>query len=68
MNRIHDIYRPVDERKADYSHKEGCTRRWDLNSIQFLGKDGHVTGVGDCANGASLVVRAIASGKTVPLA
>ena len=129
------------ELRTSSSHKEGCTRRWDLNSIQFLGKDGHVTGVevetvqwettpegrplkfapvpgtkevieadlvllamgftgvptdhpivqqlalaqtprtalvsdparnvfcvGDCANGASLVVRAIASGKTVPLA
>ena len=129
------------ELRTSSSHKEGCTRRWNLNSLQFLGKDGHVTGVevetvqwettpegrplkfapvpgtkevieadlvllamgftgvptdhpivrqlalaqtprtalisnparnvfcvGDCANGASLVVRAIASGKAVPLA
>ena len=109
--------------KTTSSHEEGCTRRWNINTLEFLGKDGHVTGVkvqpidwkpaspqggtgggpgrpimveagepeiikaelvllamgflkpehpqypenvfvcGDAANGASLVVRAIASGR-----
>jgi len=102
--------------KTTSSHEEGCTRRWNINTLEFLGKDGKVTGVkvqpidwkpnpeggrpimveagkpevikaelvllamgflkpehpeypdnvfvcGDAANGASLVVRAIASGK-----
>ena len=33
------------ELRTSSSHKEGCERRWDLNSLQFLGKDGKVTGV-----------------------
>ena len=103
--------------KTTSSHEEGCTRRWNINSLEFLGdKDGRLTGVrvqeitwkpnpeggrplmepvgkpevikcqmallamgflkpvqpelgknvfvaGDAANGASLVVRAMASGK-----
>ena len=102
--------------KTTSSHKEGCTRRWNINSLEFLGKDGKLTGVkvqeidwkpnpeggrplmvekgkpevikcemvllamgflkpeqpkfadnvfvaGDAANGASLVVRAMASGR-----
>ena len=102
--------------KTTSSHEEGCTRRWNINTIEFLGKDGKLTGVkvqeidwepnpnggrpimvekgkpeiikaelcllamgflkpehpeypenvfvcGDSANGASLVVRAMASGK-----
>jgi len=102
--------------KTTSSHEEGCTRRWNINTLEFQGKDGKVTGVkvqpidwkpnpeggrpimveagkpevikaelvllamgflkpehpeypsnvfvcGDSANGASLVVRAIASGK-----
>ena len=102
--------------KTTSSHEEGCTRRWCLNSIKFIGKNGKVTGVeveevewqpnpeggrptmkptgkvevikaelvllamgflkpqhpeyapnvflaGDAASGASLVVRAIASGR-----
>ena len=102
--------------KTTSSHEEGCTRRWNINSLEFLGKDGKLTGVkvqeiawepnpqggrpimkpagkpevikcemvllamgflrpqqpsfpenvfvaGDAANGASLVVRAMASGK-----
>ena len=102
--------------KTTSSHEEGCTRRWNINTLDFLGKDGHLTGVriqpidwkpnpeggrpimveagepevikaelvllamgflkpehpeypknvfvcGDSANGASLVVRAMASGK-----
>ncbi|MCR5131182.1 MAG: glutamate synthase subunit beta [Prevotella sp.] len=101
--------------KTTSSHEEGCTRRWNINSLEFLGKDGKLTGVkvqeidwepnpeggrplmvekgkpeiikaelvllamgflkpehpqypdnvfvcGDAANGASLVVRAMASG------
>ena len=102
--------------KTTSSHEEGCTRRWNINTLEFLGENGRVTGVkvqeidwkpnpeggrplmveknepeiikadlvllamgflkpehpelpenvfvcGDAANGASLVVRAIASGK-----
>ena len=102
--------------KTTSSHEEGCTRRWNINTLEFLGENGKVTGVkvqpidwkpnpeggrplmieagepeiikaelvllamgflkpehpeypenvfvcGDAANGASLVVRAIASGK-----
>ena len=125
--------------RTSSSHKEGCVRRWNLNSLQFIGKE-RVTGVevetvewefspegkplkfhsvpdtketikadlvflamgftgvpkenpviaqlglaqtprtalisdparnifcvGDCASGASLVVRALASGKAIPL-
>ena len=101
--------------KTTSSHEEGCTRRWNINTLEFLGKDGRLTGVkvqeidwkpnpdggrpimiekgkpeiiktelvllamgflkpehpqypanvfvcGDAANGASLVVRAMASG------
>ncbi len=101
--------------KTTSSHEEGCTRRWNINTLEFVGKNGHLTGVkiqeidwqpnpeggrplmvpksqpeiikaelvllamgflkpqhpqyadnvfvcGDAANGASLVVRAIASG------
>ncbi len=126
--------------RTSSSHHEGCTRRWNLNSLRFLDTDGAVTGVevetvkwtfapngkplkfapvpgtkevieadlvllamgftgvpkdnpivaqlglaltsrtalvsapernifavGDCATGASLVVRALASGKSLPL-
>ena len=125
--------------RTSSSHKEGCERRWNLNSLRFVG-DGNVSGVevesvewefspegrpvkfrpvpnsketieadlvslamgftgvpkdhpivaqlglaqtprtalisdtprniycvGDCASGASLVVRALASGKSIPL-
>ena len=101
--------------KTTSSHEEGCTRRWNINTLEFIGENGHVTGVrvqpidwkpnpeggrpimveagepeiikaelvllamgflkpehpqypdnffvcGDSANGASLVVRAMASG------
>ncbi len=102
--------------KTTSSHEEGCTRCWNINTLEFLGKDGKLTGVkvqeidwkptpeggrplmvekgkpeiikaelvllamgflkpehpeypdnvfvcGDAQNGASLVVRAMASGK-----
>ena len=102
--------------KTTSSHEEGCTRRWNINTLEFIGKDGKLTGLrvqeidwkpnpnggrpvmvekgkpeiikadmvllamgflkpqltelpanvfaaGDCKNGASLVVRAMASGK-----
>ncbi|MBP5319246.1 MAG: glutamate synthase subunit beta [Paludibacteraceae bacterium] len=102
--------------KTSSSHEEGCTRRWNMNTLEFLGKDGRLTGVkvqeidwepnpeggrplmvpkgepevikaelvllamgflkpehpqypanvfvcGDAANGATLVVRAMASGR-----
>lgn len=31
--------------KTSSSHEEGCTRRWNLNSNKFIGKNGKVTGV-----------------------
>ena len=102
--------------KTTSSHEEGCIRRWNINTLEFLGEQGHLTGVrvqeidwqpnpnggrpimiekgkpeiikaelvllamgflkpehpqypenvficGDAANGASLVVRALASGR-----
>jgi len=102
--------------KTTSSHEEGCVRRWNINTLEFLGQDGKLTGVkvqeidwqpnpdggrpimvpkgepeiiqaqlvllamgflkpqhpdypdnvfvcGDSKNGASLVVRAMASGK-----
>ena len=27
------------------SHEEGCTRRWNINTLEFLGENGKVTGV-----------------------
>lgn len=32
-------------KKTSSSHKEGCTRRWNLASKRFIEKDGHLTGV-----------------------
>ena len=87
--------------KTTSSHEEGCIRRWNINTLEFLGENGKLTGVrvqetgcepeiikaelcllamgflkpehpeypknvfvcGDSTNGASLVVRAMASGK-----
>ena len=152
VTQIEIMPRPPDERsdstpwplwpymlRTSSSHKEGCVRRWNLNSVRFVGEN-HVQGVevervvwtqspegrplkfaaatdsrevipadlvflamgftgvpadmplvaqlglkqtprtalvsdlsrkifcvGDCASGASLVVRALASGKTIPL-
>ena len=104
--------------KTTSSHEEGCTRRWNINTLRFIGKDGKVTGAevqeivwkpnpeggrpimeptgkpeiikadmillamgflkaqlpqfapnvfvaGDAASGASLVVRAMASGRDI---
>lgn len=31
--------------RTSSSHKEGCTRRWNLSSIRFIGQNGHVSGV-----------------------
>ena len=31
--------------KTTSSHEEGCKRRWNINSLEFLGKDGRLTGV-----------------------
>ena len=31
--------------KNTSSHEEGCTRRWNINSLEFLGENGHLTGV-----------------------
>ncbi|MCR5158348.1 MAG: glutamate synthase subunit beta [Prevotella sp.] len=30
--------------KTTSSHEEGCTRRWNINSLEFLGENGHLTG------------------------
>ena len=152
VTQIEIMPKPPDERDASTpwplwpymlrtssSHKEGCDRRWNLNSLKFVGKDNvegvevetveweftpegrpakfhsvpgtkelieadlvflamgftgvpttnpivsqlglqqtprtalisdaakNIYCVGDCANGASLVVRALASGKKLPL-
>ncbi len=106
--------------KTTSSHEEGCQRRWNINTLEFIGEEGCVTGVrvqeidwqpnpegvrplmvekgepevikaelvllamgflkpehpqypenvficGDAASGASLVVRAMASGKQAAL-
>jgi glutamate synthase (NADPH/NADH) small chain len=106
--------------KTTSSHEEGCIRRWNINTLEFLGENGQLTGVriqeidwkpnpaggrplmvekgkpeiikaelvllamgflkpthpqypqnvfvcGDAANGASLVVRAMASGRQTAL-
>ncbi|MCQ2255074.1 MAG: glutamate synthase subunit beta [Bacteroidaceae bacterium] len=106
--------------KTTTSHEEGCVRRWNINTLEFIGKDGKLTGVkvqpidwkpnpeggrpimveagepeiikaelvllamgflkpehpqyadnvfvcGDAANGASLVVRAMASGRATAI-
>jgi len=31
--------------KTTSSHEEGCTRRWNINTLEFLGQDGRLTGV-----------------------
>ena len=31
--------------KTTSSHEEGCTRRWNINTLEFLGKDGRLAGV-----------------------
>ena len=31
--------------KTTSSHEEGCTRRWNINSLEFLGENGQLTGV-----------------------
>ena len=31
--------------KTTSSHEEGCVRRWNVNTLEFLGKDGRLTGV-----------------------
>ena len=31
--------------KTSSSHEEGCVRRWNINTLRFLGEDGRVTGV-----------------------
>lgn len=30
--------------KTTSSHEEGCTRRWNMNTLRFIGKEGKVTG------------------------
>ena len=30
--------------KTSSSHEEGCTRRWSLSTVRFIGEDGHVRG------------------------
>lgn len=31
--------------KTTSSHEEGCTRRWNINTLEFIGKGGKLTGV-----------------------
>lgn len=31
--------------KTTSSHEEGCERRWNINTLEFIGKDGKLTGV-----------------------
>ena len=31
--------------KTTSSHEEGCIRRWNINTLEFIGKDGKLTGV-----------------------
>ncbi len=31
--------------KTTSSHEEGCTRRWNINTLEFLGENGHLNGV-----------------------
>ena len=31
--------------KTTSSHEEGCVRRWNINTLEFLGKNGRLTGV-----------------------
>ena len=31
--------------KTTSSHEEGCTRRWNVNTLEFLGENGRLTGV-----------------------
>ncbi len=31
--------------KTTSSHEEGCTRRWNINTLEFIGEKGQVTGV-----------------------
>jgi len=31
--------------KTTSSHEEGCTRRWNINTLEFIGEKGHLTGV-----------------------
>jgi len=31
--------------KTTSSHEEGCTRRWNINTLEFLGENGKLTGI-----------------------
>ena len=31
--------------KTSFAHEEGCTRRWNINTLEFLGENGVLTGV-----------------------
>ncbi|MBQ4288174.1 MAG: glutamate synthase, partial [Bacteroidales bacterium] len=31
--------------KTSSSHEEGCERRWNINTLRFIGDNGHLTGV-----------------------
>ncbi len=31
--------------KVTSSHEEGCERRWNINTLEFIGKNGHLKGV-----------------------
>ena len=73
MQRIHDIYRPMEERKGDWREVErmlsaAVTLRrkgWRVTVYERRANIGGGDTGSDC--GASLVVRALASGKSMPL-
>ena len=80
MNRIHDIYRPAEERTRDWCEVERMlskaeahdqTERCQNCGIPFCHGAGCPLGnlVPDqnCASGASLVVHALASGKSLEI-
>lgn len=56
-------------RKTTSSHEEGCTRRWSLASKEFIGKEGHITGVVvEKQAEATIVEQAVARTKQQPVA
>ena len=56
-------------RKTTSSHEEGCTRRWSLASKEFIGKEGHITGVVvEKQAEAPIVEQAVARTKQQPVA
>lgn len=66
MKRLHDIYRPKEERKSDWK------RAYKGKNVLMIGggdtgSDCVGTSIRQGAAGASLVVRALASGKSLKI-